>query len=94
MSCVPGAGTHTTKPAPADAQIAVHEYRYDWVPGKVDYYTDGVLQETFTTNVPTEPGAVLWNIWSNGDPGFSVGPPAQDAVLRIKEIVMYYNTTG
>jgi beta-glucanase (GH16 family) len=91
---VQGEGTHTTRSAPADAQTAEHEYRYDWVPGRVDFYTDGVLQDTFTTNVPTDPGAILWNTWTNGDPGFSVGPPVQDAVLRIREIVMYYNTTG
>lgn len=64
------------------------------MPGKVDFYTDGILQDTFTTNVPTEPGAVLWNTWSNGDHGFSVGPPVNDAVLKISEITMYYNTTG
>lgn len=92
--CSPGGSTHGTKPAPSDATSAEHEYRVDWVDGRVDFYTDGILQDSFTTNVPTEAGPWTWNIWSNGDPGFSVGPPSADALFKIKEIVMYYNTTS
>ena len=30
---------------------------------------------------------------SNGDPGWSAGPPSDDNVLMISKIEMYYNTT-
>lgn len=72
-----------------------HEYRIDWTAGKVQFFLDGELQQTFTgNNVPTMPGSWLWNNWSNGDPGWSSGPPIQDNVLRIRSIEMYYNTTS
>lgn len=94
LDCNRTDATHENKPAPSDAATAEHEYRIDWVPGRVDFYTDAVKQDTFTTNVPTDAGSWLFNIWSNGDPGFTVGPPKNDAVTKIKEIVMYYNTSS
>ena len=42
---------------PASANVStVHEYRVDWVPSKTMFFLDGVLQQTFTTNVPTKAG--------------------------------------
>lgn len=92
--CSAGGSTHETKPAPSDATTAEHECRLDRIDGIVDFYTDGVLQDSFSSNVPTEAGLWIWNIWSTGDPGYSVCPLSADAVLKISEIVMYYNTTS
>jgi len=86
--------THITKPAPSDVSNNVHSYRIDWTSGKTAYYVDDQLQTSTTSNVPTEAGSWIFNIWSNGDPGFSVGPPKNDAILKIEEVVMYYNTTA
>ncbi|KAI9791309.1 MAG: hypothetical protein M1816_004090 [Peltula sp. TS41687] len=90
--------THATAPSPSDATSAAHEYRIDWTPGKTLYYLDGVLQKTFTTDVPTIAGSWLWNNWasnSNGDPGFTgSSPPSTDSIFKISKIVMYYNTTA
>ncbi|KAI9829639.1 MAG: hypothetical protein M1826_005529 [Phylliscum demangeonii] len=86
--------TYATWPSPADATSAAHEYRIDWIKGKTIYYLDGVLQKTFTTNVPTVPGTWIWNNWANGDPGWTGNPPATDNVFKISKIVMYYNTSS
>jgi beta-glucanase (GH16 family) len=94
LDCNRADETHDTAPAPADVSTNYHEYRVDWTPGVVKFYTDGSLKKTFTTNVPTDGGSWLLNIWSNGDPGFSVGPPKNDALFKINNIVMYYNTTS
>ncbi|KAI9826997.1 MAG: hypothetical protein M1826_006476 [Phylliscum demangeonii] len=91
---VNGHKTHTTAPSPADAASAAHEYRVDWVKGKTLYYLDGVLQQSFTTNVPSIPGTWIWNNWANGDPGWTGAPPATDNVFKISKVVMYYNTSG
>ncbi|KAF2231572.1 glycoside hydrolase family 16 protein [Viridothelium virens] len=86
--------TYTTYPAPDTANSEEHEYRVDWTSGTTTFYVDGVVAKTFTSNVPTVPGTWLWNNWSNGDKGWSVGPPIQDSVLKIRSIEMYYNQSS
>ncbi|ERF69253.1 hypothetical protein EPUS_09070 [Endocarpon pusillum Z07020] len=86
--------TYSTGPGYDDITTTIHEYRLDWVPGRTSFYLDGVLQKSFTTNVPTQAGPWLWNHWTNGDEGWSVGPPAVDSLFRIRDIVMYYNRTS
>ena len=92
---VPGGQSITaTKPMPQNATTTMHEYRLDWLQDRTDFYLDGVLQQTFTENVPNTAGAWLWNNWSNGDRTWSAGPPEQDNVMKIGKIEMYYNRTG
>ncbi|KAL9103334.1 MAG: hypothetical protein Q9187_009016, partial [Circinaria calcarea] len=55
--------TTATNSLPADATTTMHEYRLDWLPGKTVFYLDGVQQEEYTENVPSVPGAWLWNNW-------------------------------
>ncbi len=93
-NCMPFDETHDTAPAPTDAQSKAHEYRIDWIAGKSMYYLDGVMQETFKTNVPTVAGSWIWNNWANGNPGWSGGPPTTDNIFKISSIVMYYNTSS
>lgn len=90
----PADKTYTTYPIPSDAHTNAHEYRTDWTAGFVAFYIDGQEVHRFTTNVPTEAGTWIWNNWSNGDKGWSVGPPASDNILKISKIEMYYNTTS
>lgn len=52
-----------TGPVPSDATTAEHEYRIDWLPGSVTYYLDGVVQATFTNNIPSQGGQWVWNNW-------------------------------
>ncbi|KAK7416155.1 hypothetical protein QQX98_005352 [Neonectria punicea] len=89
-----GDGKSTSKAVtpPANPTTTEHEYRIDWTAGLVKFYVDGVKMWQTTKDVPNQSGPWVWNNWSNGDKGWSVGPPAQDAVFKIKKIEMYYNT--
>ena len=86
--------TYEPYPSPETANSEEHGYRIDWTAGKTVFYVDGVEAATYTTNVPTIAGTWLWNNWSNGDKGWSVGPPAQDNILKIRSIEMFYNRTS
>lgn len=85
----------TTYPvaAPADAATTFHEYRYDWLADRVDFYLDGVLQKTIMENVPSAPGWLMWNNWSNGN-DWCMGLPATDSVLEIRSIDAWFNRTS
>jgi Glycosyl hydrolases family 16 len=85
-------GTPTYSPGPPPLNVAtLHEYRIDWIPGKTMFFLDGLLQQTFTTNVPSKAGPWVWNNWSNGDDGWSCGPPISDNVFKIQSIEMFYD---
>jgi beta-glucanase (GH16 family) len=77
---------------PAHPTSTEHEYRIDWTEGLVQWYVDGRKVFETTENVPSVPGPWVWNNWSNGDQGWSVGPPQTDALFKIRRIDMYYNT--
>ena len=77
---------------PALATRLEHEYRIDWTEGRVQWFLDGLQIWEATTDVPSVPGPWVFNNWSNGDEDWSAGPPARDAVFRIRSIDMYYNT--
>ncbi|KAF4966876.1 hypothetical protein FSARC_5489 [Fusarium sarcochroum] len=77
---------------PANPTTTEHEYRIDWTKGLTQFYVDGVKQWQTKTDVPNVPGSWIWNNWSNGDIGWSAGPPKKNAVFKIKKIEMYYNT--
>ena len=77
-----------------DPAAAFHEYRFDWLAGRVDMYVDGAWLHSFHDGVPDSPGAVHLIHWSNGDPGWSGGPPAQDAVLTVSYVRAYFNASG
>ncbi|CCF37616.1 hypothetical protein CH063_08906 [Colletotrichum higginsianum] len=79
-------------PPPANPTSTEHEYRIDWLPGVVRFFVDGVQTWETKQSVPNVPGPWVFNNWANGDKGWSAGPPAKDAIFRIKEIDMYYNT--
>ncbi|KIJ32830.1 glycoside hydrolase family 16 protein [Sphaerobolus stellatus SS14] len=69
------------------------EHRIDWLPTKTMYYFNQTLQTTITKNVPRTPSLVILNVWSNGDPFFSKGPPTQDAIATIQNVHLYFNST-
>lgn len=85
-------GTSGPGVPPSDATSKVHKYSIEWRNGLTSFFVDDVPQYTFDTNVPTTTKAVwVWNNWANGDPNWSVGLPATDAVFKIQKIVMAYN---
>lgn len=71
-----------------------HEYRFDWLPDRVQFYLDGMLTFILTDDIPDSPGHLLLSHWSNGNMGWSMGPPEEDAVMAVSYIKAYFNTTG
>jgi beta-glucanase (GH16 family) len=75
-----------------------HEYRFDWTPERIVFFADGqLLQEfenTFDGDAPDAPGTLMLNHWSTGNPGWSGGPPAQDAVLTLSYVKAYFNSSN
>jgi len=82
-----------------DPTAEFHEYRFDWMPGSVDMYADGIWLHTFDANhnssdaVPDSPGALHLIHWSSGDPGWSGRLPAQDAVMEVQWVRAWFNTS-
>ncbi|PMD20621.1 glycoside hydrolase family 16 protein [Hyaloscypha hepaticicola] len=75
----------------ADAQF--HEYRMDWTPDQVSFFVDGNWIAEMTTNVPVTGGRLVFNHWSNGNPGWSAGPPVADATMTVAYMKAYFNSS-
>ncbi|KAL8857395.1 MAG: hypothetical protein Q9178_006022 [Gyalolechia marmorata] len=84
------------RPTPVDFRPAdgYHEYRFDWTPERVRYYADGKFLWESTRGVPNHPGGLTLSHWSNGDPGWSAGPPAKDADMQFSYIKAYFNSSS
>lgn len=89
----PGSNDFENHSIPLDPAEMYHEYRFDWLPDRVDFYFDSQWMSTIRTNVPKSPGAIHVSHWSNGNPGWSGGPPNEDAVLTISYIKAYFNSS-
>ncbi|CCF40237.1 hypothetical protein CH063_02304 [Colletotrichum higginsianum] len=89
-----GIKTYNAVTPPSNPTTTEHEYRLDWTPGRVRWFVDGVEIWTTTGDVPSTTGPWVFNNWSNGDKGWSAGPPATQADFKIKDIYMYYNTAA
>lgn len=87
-----GHSTYNAVTPPSNPTSTEHEYRIDWTAGLVQFFVDGVKLWETNHDVPSVSGPWVWNNWANGDKGWSAGPPAQDAIFKIKKIDMYYNT--
>ncbi|KAF7559193.1 hypothetical protein G7046_g4958 [Stylonectria norvegica] len=87
-----GQKTYNAISPPSNPTSTEHEYRQDWTAGLVQWFVDGVKVWETTGDVPSTAGPWVWNNWSNGDKGWSAGPPAKDAIFKIKKIDLYYNT--
>ncbi len=79
---------------PFDPTNGIHEYRIDFVPGNVIYYADGQILGTMNTSaVPTQPGHLILTQWSNGNPLWSYGPPAENATMIVSYLKAYFNSS-
>ncbi|KAI1757728.1 glycoside hydrolase, family 16 [Xylaria castorea] len=79
---------------PFDPTTDFHEYRFDFLPDKVFFYADGdLLSEMNGSSVPTTAGHLLLSHWSNGNPGWSHGPPTADAVMTVSYVKAYFNSS-
>ncbi|KAJ7675747.1 concanavalin A-like lectin/glucanase domain-containing protein [Mycena polygramma] len=75
-------------------------HRFDWLPSQTVYSYAGTnngasitSSTTITKNVPTTPSEFILNVWSNGDPQFSKGPPTADAIATVQYVHLYFNST-
>ncbi|KAL9061342.1 MAG: hypothetical protein Q9162_000216 [Coniocarpon cinnabarinum] len=78
-----------TAPIPADATSTPHEYRIDWTESAVNFFVDDKNVGKLTEYVPKEDGPWIWNNWADGDQAWTVGPPADTAVLQIQKIEIF-----
>ena len=86
-------GTFQAHQLPFDPSGAFHEYRFDWSTNAVTFYADGVLLDTMTEAIPTQPGHITLSHWSTGNPDWSAGPPATDAILTVEYLKAYFNSS-
>ena len=87
-----GKSTYLATTPPSNPTSTEHEYRIDWTAGRTQWFVDGTQVWETNQDVPSKAGSWIWNNWSNGDRGWSAGPPAKDALFKIRSIDMYYNT--
>lgn len=88
-----GTPDFTVYPLLFDPANSFHEYRFDWTSDRVSFYVDGVWIHDMTSSVPNEAGRLFINHWSNGNEGWSRGPPKQDAVITVSYVKAYFNST-
>jgi beta-glucanase (GH16 family) len=78
---------------PFDPTNGFHEYRFDFVPGYINFYADQVLIGSMSSPPPAAGRHLILSHWSNGNSQWSQGPPAQDAVLTIGYVKAYFNSS-
>lgn len=79
---------------PFDPTTDFHEYRFDYLEKEVIFYADGIeIARMNGSSVPTTPGHLLVSHWSNGNPGWSKGPPKTDATTTVSYVKAYYNSS-
>jgi len=49
---------------------AFHDYSFTWSPGKIQFFYDGILAATHTSNVPTAPAYILTSLWGTNSTSF------------------------
>ncbi|KAG6005494.1 hypothetical protein E4U21_007888 [Claviceps maximensis] len=77
-----------------DPTSAFHEYRFDYLPGRVIFYADGrVLAEMGGERIPSSGGHLILQHWSNGNKLWSGGPPSSDAVVLVRSVQAYFNSS-
>ncbi|KAL6414872.1 Beta-glucanase [Ilyonectria robusta] len=78
-----------------DPTAGFHEYRFDYTPGRVIFYGDSKRIAVMEGSaMPSAAGHLILQHWSNGNPKWSGGPPAKDAMLRISYVKAYFNSSN
>lgn len=90
-----GTDSHKVVYLPFNPSADFHEYRLDFVPGRVAFYADGAVLAVMDdpAAVPTTAGHLALNQWSNGNALWSGGPPAEDAVMDVRYVKAYFNSS-
>jgi beta-glucanase (GH16 family) len=55
--------------------VHFHTYAFDWEPGSITWYVDGVKAYDLSGDVPVTPGKIMMNAWNgfnaNEESGFN-----------------------
>lgn len=93
-------GSDQAFPAGVDPSKGYHTYAIEWYPVTSDSNPPKITQFRFDgallAKAPKifssrQSSHLVLNHWSNADPGFSAGPPIQDATMYVKKVVAYYD---
>ncbi|WVR09774.1 hypothetical protein IAU60_006850 [Kwoniella sp. DSM 27419] len=76
-------------PFPANPTTDYHKYTIGWMPKKTTYYFDDKAIDGPSKFRSVDPSQVVINHWTNGDPGFTEGPPKKDLVMKVKSLAFY-----
>ncbi|KAF9728891.1 hypothetical protein PMIN06_011160 [Paraphaeosphaeria minitans] len=74
----------------ADQTDDFHTYKLVRTESKAYFLLDGQVVNTFVKNIPTEPVQAMLAHWTDANPGWTGGPPAKDAIMTIKKVVVEY----
>ncbi|EPQ58833.1 hypothetical protein GLOTRDRAFT_34214, partial [Gloeophyllum trabeum ATCC 11539] len=69
-------------------------HRFDWLPKQTMFYYNDEQTSNIGVAVSGTPSNVLLNVWSDGDPGWTKGPPKSDAIATVQYVRMYFNSTS
>ncbi|KAF3932874.1 Beta-glucanase [Dactylella cylindrospora] len=88
-------GTYSVINLPYDVSSDTHEFRFDWTPTAITWYSDGKQIWTISnaTLFPREPGHLVITHWSNGNNLWSGGPPTSNALLVLTYVKAYFNSS-
>lgn len=79
---------------PFDPTTGFHEYRIDYLPDQILFYGDGQVVGVMNSTVSPQPGHLILTQWSNGDAGWSAGPPVEPAILSVGYVKAYFNSSS
>ncbi|KAH7418932.1 glycoside hydrolase family 16 protein [Cadophora sp. MPI-SDFR-AT-0126] len=79
---------------PFDPTTGFHEYRIDYLPDQILFYGDGQVIGVMNSTVSPQPGHLILTHWSNGDAGWSAGPPLEPATLSVGYVKAYFNSSN
>lgn len=74
-------------------QDGFHEYGFDWNPQSVSFFVDGEIVKVMTDGIPSTEGHISLSHWSNGDAGWTAGPPEVDAFTTVSYFKGYFNSS-
>jgi len=68
-------------------EAGLHSYKFVWKAGQIDFYLDGVLVSTHTSNVPSAPAYVMMNHWGTNSINWGgVGTPGVDRYMYVTKV--------
>lgn len=85
---------NTIVPFPADPTTAFHSYTIAWLQSGTQYLFDGTPLKGPSQFTSVSASSIVVNHWTNGDHGFTQGPPATDAVMQLQRFYGYYAPPG